>query len=163
MIPRTAETNAVEEALSSLALVAMVGGCRPPVTPADVCNFLESFYHVPAEAFTVCRYASEDFLVHFNATADLENVLHASVPLGTPFYLVWKRGHRQSMAASGPLWFKVLLGLRGIPAHLCNVDTAERILGSSCANIAEAPQMTTREDLHEFFVAGWCIRPRFIP
>lgn len=47
---------------SSLALVAMVGGNHPPVSPADVHDHLESFNHVLPEAFTVSRYAQEDSL-----------------------------------------------------------------------------------------------------
>jgi hypothetical protein len=51
-------------------------------------SHLESFYHISSEAFTVSRYALEDFLVRFIAREDLENVVHAPVPLNTPFYLV---------------------------------------------------------------------------
>jgi hypothetical protein len=133
IIPHTAELSTTKEALSSLALVAMFGGTQPSMSPADVRAHLESFYHISPEAFTVRRYALEDFLVRFIAREDLENVVHVPVPLNMPFYLVWKRWHRQSMASGGAMRFKVLLGLKGLPAHTWSTDTAERILGSSCA------------------------------
>lgn len=60
------------------------------------------------------------------------------------------------MASAGALRYKVLLGLRGMPAHIAGLDAAERILASSCADLVEAPQMADREDLREFFVAAWC-------
>ncbi|CAD6230352.1 unnamed protein product [Miscanthus lutarioriparius] len=155
--------NAVKEALSSLALVAIVGGTRPPVSPAEVRELLVSFYHIPSESFTVSRYSQKDFLVRFNDSDNLLTVLHGPVPVNTPFFVVWKRWHRQSMASAGALRYKVLLGLRGMPAHIAGLDAAERILASSCADLVEAPQMADREDLREFFVAAWCIHPRFIP
>ena len=94
---------------------------------------MESFYNISANAFTVSRYSPEDFLVCFNNRGDLEEVVQAPVPLGTPFYLVWKRWRRQSMASAGAMRYKVLLGLNGMPVHTWSTDTAERILGSSCA------------------------------
>lgn len=81
----------MSEALSSLVLVAMVGGTRPWVSPTDVCDLLVSFYHVPHDAFTISRYSPEDFLVYFNNTDDLMEVLHGPVPVATPFSLIWKR------------------------------------------------------------------------
>lgn len=63
VIPRPAELNATDEALFSLALVTVVGGNRPTVSPAEVWGQLESFYHIAQESFTVSRYAPEDFLL----------------------------------------------------------------------------------------------------
>lgn len=50
-----------------------------------------------------------------------------------------------------------------MPAHTWDVSTAERILGSSCARLEEAPETVVRDDLREYFVVAWCIHPRFIP
>lgn len=61
LFPRTVELNAAESALSSLALVALVGGNRPPVSPAQVREHLQSFYNMPEDAFTAvatCRRTS---------------------------------------------------------------------------------------------------------
>ena len=88
VIPRSLALNAAEEALSSLTLVAMVGGTCPPVSSAAVRTQLESFYNISVDAFTVSRYSPEDFLVCFYNRDDLEEVVQASVPLGIPFYLI---------------------------------------------------------------------------
>lgn len=111
----------------------------------------------------MCRYSPEDFLVRFNYREDLEDVLHRPVPLGTPFFLIWKRWRRQSMASTGALGYKVLHGMSGMPAHTWDVSMAERILGSSCAKLKEAPPIVDRDDLREYFVAALSIHPRFIP
>jgi hypothetical protein len=76
-----------------------------------------------------------------------EDVVHGPVPFGTPFFLIWKRWRRQSIASAGAFRYKVLLGLRGLPAHTW----------------AGTPTRRAREDLRKYFVAAWCIHPRFIP
>lgn len=135
MIPRTDQINVAEEALSSLALVALVGGNRPPLTPAMVREQLQSFYLIDANVFTVSRQAPEDFLVRFYSRDDLEAVVDAPVPVGTPFYLLWRRWRCQSVGSPGQLKYKVVVGLKGMPAHIWGIDAAERILGSSCAKL----------------------------
>lgn len=66
------------------------------------------------------------------------------------------------MASADALRYKVILGLSGMPAHVTSLDTAERILANSCAELIEAPQTAAGEDLREFFVTAWCIHPHFI-
>lgn len=95
LLPRTAELNEAESALTSLVLVAMVGGNRPTVSPAQVRDQLQSFYNMPADAFIVSRHSPEDFLVQFNCRDDLECVLHAL--LGTAFI----RNHRIDLSPLG--------------------------------------------------------------
>lgn len=163
IFPQSAELDAAEEALSSLALVALVGGNRPPVSPAQVREHLQSFFRLPPEAFTVSRYAPEDFLVRFYSRNDLEGVLNGPVPIGTPFYPLWRRWRRQSMASAGSLRYKVLIGIKGMSAHIWGLPAAERILGSSCANLVAAPSTVAGEDRREFVVAAWCIHPSLIP
>lgn len=101
--------------------------------------------------------------MRFSSRDALEDILKAPVPVGTPFYLLWRRWRRQSMASAGTLRFKVLVGLMGIPAHAWDVESAERILGSSCAHLVEAPGTLARDDLREFVVAAWCVHPNCIP
>ena len=101
--------------------------------------------------------------MRFNNADDLEDVLQGPVPMGTPFYLLWRRWRRQSMAAAGSLKYKVLIGLKGMPAHIRGIHSAPRILGTSCANLVPAPASAAGEDLREFVVAAWCVHPDFIP
>ncbi|CAD6266660.1 unnamed protein product [Miscanthus lutarioriparius] len=80
---------------------------------------LQSFHaKIPDDAFSISCYAPEDFLVKFNSRHDLEDVLRGPVPIGTPFFLVWKHWRRQSRASAGALKYKVLVGLSGLPAHV---------------------------------------------
>lgn len=71
VIPRTAAINKDEDALS-LALVALIGGIRPPISPDEVRGQLVDHYHILPDAFTVARYAPEDFLVVFRSREDSE-------------------------------------------------------------------------------------------
>lgn len=56
--------------------------------------------------------------------------------MGLPFFLVWKRWRRQSMAEAVSMCYKVLLGINGVPAR---IPAAELILGTSCSKLVEAP------------------------
>lgn len=68
------------------------------------------------------------------------------------------------MASAGAFTFKVLVGMRNVPADARSVSIAERILGASCASIEIAlPEVVPEEDDHELFVTAWCIHPRLVP
>lgn len=96
---------------------------------------LESWYHIEPDDFVVLRYSPEDFLVHFRYQEAMLDVLHAPTLANTPFFLVWRRWRRESMASTGSFRFKVLIAMKGIPAHLWGIPVAERILGYSCAKV----------------------------
>lgn len=67
------------------------------------------------------------------------------------------------MGSTGSLKYRVLLGLKGIPAHVWGMSAAERILGSNCAKLEPALATVDGEDRHEFVITAWSIRPNFIP
>lgn len=51
-----------------------------------------------------------------------------------------------------------------MPLHARSVAIAQAILGRGCAQIKIAPTETAPEDDdREFFVAAWCLHPRFVP
>lgn len=87
------------------------------MSPTDVSDQLSSIYNLLADVFSISHYALEDFLMRFNNHDDLEDILRV-LPIGTPFFLIWKRWCCQSMASAEGLWYKVLLGLKGMPAHI---------------------------------------------
>lgn len=62
VLPGTAQVEAAEEALS-LALVAMVGGTRPPVSLAMVHPHLWDDFGI--DEVSVRRHAPQDFIVRF--------------------------------------------------------------------------------------------------
>lgn len=65
VVPRSDEINAVKNALS-LALVGLVDGTRPSVTPAMVHEHLRVDFGVDDAAMSIMRHAPEDFIVCFS-------------------------------------------------------------------------------------------------
>ncbi|CAN6237908.1 unnamed protein product [Urochloa humidicola] len=163
VVPRTHEMNDCEARLSSRALVLMIGGARPVVSSAQVGRVIEEFLTVMPDEYTIYRHAPEDFLVEFSSAQIAERVLHSYLPVEAPLQLVWKRWRRQSMGNLTSLRFKILVELRGIPAHARNVNTAQIILGSACSNLTEAPPHIAGNDRRSLFVAAWCIHPNLVP
>ena len=86
VVPCSDEINAAETALS-LALVALIGSTRPPVTPAMVREHLRVGFGVDDAAMSVMRHAPEDFIVRFSHRVDLERVLAATSDGLAPFML----------------------------------------------------------------------------
>jgi hypothetical protein len=85
----TAAMDAVESELTS-ALVAMVGGTRPAVTPDHVCLHLTRHYQVDADSVRIHRYRSDGFLVNFSDPSTADRVLHASQPQGAELVLIFR-------------------------------------------------------------------------
>ena len=140
MVPRSQEIDAVEARLSSSALVAVVGGSRPAVSPWQVGMLLEEFLSIQHGEYVVSRFAPEDFLVEFSSAADADRVLHAPHPPDAQ-----------------------LIEFRGIPAHARNISTARIILDTSCSDLVEAPPDLVGDDKKTFFVCAWCIHPDLVP
>jgi len=140
VVPRSQEIDAVEARLSSSALVAVVGGSRPAVSPWQVGMLLEEFLSIQHGEYAVSRFAPEDFLVEFSSAADADRVLHAPHPPDAQ-----------------------LIEFRGIPAHARNISTARIILDTSCSDLVEAPPDLVGDDKKTFFVCAWCIHPDLVP
>ena len=82
------EIQEVEDALS-LALVALVGGTRPPILAPLVHKLLHRWFHVVDADMSITRHAPEDFLVHFAHHVDLKRVLTAPHDRTTLYVLTW--------------------------------------------------------------------------
>ena len=163
VVPRTPQLQAAEDDLS-LALVALVLGNRPFVSPEMVRNHLLQFYGITEDRASVRRTRPDDFIVRFSSVVDLERVLTSATPAGAPFRLRWRRRSRLFMASAGAFRFKVLVGMKGIPAHAHSAEVAQAILGSSCARVELASPVAVQdpEDERELFVAAWCAHPDLI-
>jgi hypothetical protein len=72
-----------EEAALDLALVAVVGGSRPPVSIVAVEVWLHTQFGIPSADIVVRRYQPEDFLICFSFLDDMLRVLH-NRPLANP-------------------------------------------------------------------------------
>ena len=87
-MPRSPEHEAAEADLR-LALVAVVVGTRPLVSPAMVRTFLATHYGLDETSTTVHRHDPEDFIVRFSRREDLELVLGSRVH-DALFSLIWR-------------------------------------------------------------------------
>jgi hypothetical protein len=72
------------------ALVAMVGGSRPIVSPTDVLLHLSRLYQVNAHQVEVCRSNPNDFLLIFSERHLADRVLLVDLPDDTPFMLLFR-------------------------------------------------------------------------
>lgn len=160
VVPRSHELEAAERDLR-LALVALVAGNRPPVSPAMVTDYLSTFLGITD--VSVHRHEPEDFIVRFARHEDRELVLRSAVP-NAPFTLIWHPWRRTSLASAAAFHFRVLVAMSHVPLHARNTAVAQTILGTACAHIELAPpKVTPQDDEREFFVAGWCRHPSLVP
>jgi hypothetical protein len=89
-------------------------------------------------------------------------VLHDRPPTGAPFMLVFKHWRRQAMASAEKLFYKVTLWLRGIPAHVWNLITTQKLLALACCNVKPTATPLAKSNLHHMTVVAWCIHPDLI-
>lgn len=101
VVPRSAELDL------GRALVAVVAGTRPPVSPAMVHAYLATQFGI--EGASVRRHDPEDFIVRFSSHEDMERVLHTRVH-DPPFLVIWHPWRRTSMAR-----FRVLVAMERVP------------------------------------------------
>jgi len=165
VVPRSAAIQEAEDFLSSSALVALVVGTRPSVTPAMVLSCLHEFFGIAVGSVSVRRTAPDDFIARFDRADDLQLVLSTPWPAAAPFALRWRRWSRLFRASAGAFHYRVLVGMKGVPAHARSVETPQIILSSSCANveIANPEAVPDPDDEREIFVAGWCAHPDLVP
>jgi hypothetical protein len=145
------------------ALVIVVGGSRPTVSPAQVALLLTTFYRVGEHKVHVHRSSSDDFLLLFAARQTADIVLNATPPVGAPFLLLFRRWCRQSRALFTPLWFKVLLSISVVPAHIWLAESIQEIIGSSCLVFEVAPCSASKSHMSKFMVVDWSLTLDLIP
>jgi hypothetical protein len=151
------------EAQLSNKLLAMVGGSRPVVSPAQVQEHLQRRFDLHGDAVQVYRNFLDDFIMVFRDEADLLRVLHAEPTVNRGFSLFFRCWTRQARARFSPLYFKVLLSVTNIPAHAWSLDTAQAIMGSSCLIAEVSSRSLNGEDLSRFMVITWSLHPDLIP
>jgi len=79
-IPCSTAFNAIEDALLSLALVALVGGNLPEISWEQVVDHIICVYNFDVGRFSMSTNAPKDFLVHFRHRENLEVMLTAPTP-----------------------------------------------------------------------------------
>ena len=57
----------------------------------------------------------------------------------------------------------MVVAISRLPLHARNTETAQTVLGPSCAEVQETPiRDVPEDDDHEYFVIAWCWHPSFI-
>jgi hypothetical protein len=90
-VPRTPSIQVAEEDALSLALLALVLGTRPLVTPAMMLQHLHDHYGITEDRVTVRTTRPDDFIIRFSSQEDLERVLSTPEPAVAAFVLRWRR------------------------------------------------------------------------
>ncbi|XP_066322578.1 uncharacterized protein [Miscanthus floridulus] len=101
VVPRSMSIQAAKDALSSLALLALVVGTWPPVSPAMVRDHLRDCFSIGDNQASVRRFWPDDFIVRFSHREDLELVPGMPPQVGGPFSLRWRPWSRMIMASAG--------------------------------------------------------------
>jgi hypothetical protein len=148
-----------------MALLALVLGTRPPVTPALLLQHLHDHYGVSPDRVTVRRTRPDDFIVRFTNLDDLQRVLDNQRPEGAAFTLRWRRWSRLILGSAGAFRYRCLVGMKGLPSHARSTEVVQCILGSAGAKaeIANPDAVADPDDERELFVATWCAHPDLIP
>ncbi|XP_020192832.1 uncharacterized protein [Aegilops tauschii subsp. strangulata] len=146
-----------------LAVVAYVGGSRPPTSCAVAAEAISAQLGIPRHKFSVHKFHPEDYLVVFaahefrNRALAVPFVEHQGVKI---FFRPWLR---QAQATSRLMRVQVDLMIEGIPSHAWSWDTTAELLGSSCHIDELAPETESREDLSLFKLRAWCVDPDEVP
>ena len=77
--------------------------------------------------------------------------------------LRFRRWNRLATADGDSMRYRVLLEIRGFPAHAWSATTAQIILGDACAAPEPTPTTTTSADFRCFQTVVWCSDPDLIP
>ncbi|OQU77416.1 hypothetical protein SORBI_3009G046400, partial [Sorghum bicolor] len=161
VVPRTAAIQAAEDALE-LALVAMVVGARPFIRAAAIYEALRNRFNILRDDVDIRAHEPDDFIVRFRRREDRDRVL-ASTGWGPLIPLRWRPWSRQACGVLAEFSLRVVVALRGLPAHARNVAVAQLRLGTCCcevqvSNVRDRPI----DDDREFFVQAWCKDPSLI-
>ncbi|XP_044415191.1 uncharacterized protein [Triticum aestivum] len=139
IVPRSTGMADLERRLQ-LAVVAYVGGARPPVSCVDAAIAISEQLEIPLHRFSVPKFHPEDFLVVF-ASHDLRNkALEVPFIEHPRFKLFTKPWLRQAQAQSKLMRVQVDLMIEGVPSHAWSRETASELLGSSCLIESLAPE-----------------------
>ncbi|RLN18922.1 hypothetical protein C2845_PM02G17040 [Panicum miliaceum] len=162
-IPHSAGLQHDEDALAATALVVLIVGTHPSLAPYQVRHFVQENYGVASCEFTLHHYWPEDYLIIFRNLADLQCVLDAPPLPRADMVLRFCRWNRLSMAEGESMRYRVLVKIRGIPAHAWSTTTAQIVLADAYATPELTPTTAAWADLRRFQVVVWCSDPDLIP
>jgi hypothetical protein len=113
------------------------------------------YFQMGVDDVEVRLFLPNDFLLVFWHRIDADRILHGEPPVGAPFKLSFMRWRPKARASVAPMLFKVLLDLRGIPAHLWDLEIAQCVIRSSSLIIQAALVALSKCDMKTFAVVAW--------
>ncbi|KAI4997878.1 hypothetical protein ZWY2020_053220 [Hordeum vulgare] len=146
IIQRSASLDDLERRLQ-LAVVAYVGGTRPPVSCEDATVMLAAQLDIPRYRFSVQKYFPEDFLVVFASHESRNRAPTRQVVVHQGIQLHIKPWPRQAQATARSMHVQADILIEGVPSHAWTKDTAAKLLDSSCLIDSLASETENHEDL----------------
>lgn len=164
IIGRSREVDRAEADLRR-ALIVTVLGHMSSDSAAIVLDALASRFSFEADALHLRRAASNSFLVFFPSEDHATRVFNGGQSLFIPpVRLHLKRWSRQALASSGSALPLLLdIELRGIPAHLWELGTAEVLLNGFCLIQELHPESVEGIDMSVLKLRAWSFNPDCLP
>jgi hypothetical protein len=147
------------------ALIVSVVGQEGTGCATEVREALASRFDLDADALRLRRAAPGSFIVLFPSEELAGQVFSGGPSLFVPpLRLHIKRWTRQAFASGGSVLSSLIdVELRGIPAHLWGLETAEVLLGPYCLVQGLHPDSISGEDLSVIRLSAWCRSPVELP
>jgi len=121
-------------------------------------------YDLPASSMMMHRLSPNEFLLVLSNEDDDVRVYNEERPIQISQITLHCRRWSRFMKATGvTLPHLVDVEIRGIPAHVWELDTAEHLLDEWCWVRALHPDTVDRRDYSTFRLSAWCSHPEEIP
>ncbi|XBH80479.1 hypothetical protein VPH35_106214 [Triticum aestivum] len=153
IISRTPGMDALEADFRSRALLATVGGRRPPISPEALVQSLARICGVERRHVRVEVSHPADFFITFASTSDCDRVFLDSGKLrckGAP--IAFQRWHRSALASSGSMEFFCRLGIEGLPANAWEWGAISQLLNNLNGQLVE---ILPPDDRWQLQVTAW--------
>lgn len=99
----------------------------------------------------------------FRHPSDPQRIIDAPPLPRADMVLRFRRWNRLSTAEGESMRYRVMLEIRGLPAHAWSAAAVQVIVDGACANPEPTPNTAARADSRRFQAAVWCADPDLIP
>jgi len=160
------EQVATAEADLAEAVIVTVIGDGPLATVEDVAAVIAPRIAIEAESLVLRRASPSSYLLVLPDMALVDRLVGLQQPVRSPsfnFSLLCKRWNRLAGAHARVLPFLLDVELRGIPAHVWETSTVERLLSPHDWVQQVHPDTLALSDLSCFRCLGWSTDPSALP
>ena len=163
IIDRSERMDRAEEELRCALSVLMVGDHAAAPVEGLVAE-LARRYDLPGGSMVLHRLRPNELLLVFSSEDDAARVYNEGRPIHLPLItLHCRRWSRFKNATGVTLPQLVEVEIRGVPAHVWELETAEHLLDEWCWISALHPDTIDRRDYSTFRLSAWCLQPEKIP